>query len=366
MRRLRQTQYWAPENLLLSRTRLKQRSNAELLIAFNEWLLALRYARSTRAHYDQIASAFCRFLGRKRLRNVDHFDIRRFLYESLRRDLSADAPNRYLWALRTFFDFLHLGGAVDTVIPRYITSRPMVRKLPRVINESDVGRLIRSARHLRDRVIIELLYATGCRVGELVKIQIEDVDFQKQTVRVFGKRKERLVFFGKSARRLLRKYVENRRTGPLFVTRVPQQEGCVSLPKRGSWVAHWTDYTDSKNPPRGRCISLGTRKLTVAQAKRKFRRLVPAEKLARPKQAGGVTTVAVSTAIRDAALRAGLGRVTPHMLRHSFATHLLDHGADVRHIQELLGHTWLSSTQIYTRVGSRKLKSVYRRYHPRR
>jgi site-specific recombinase XerD len=279
--------------------------------------------------------------------------------------LTIEGANRYLWALRTFFDFLYLGGVVDTVVPRLIRGRPTRKKLPRVLNEAEVVRLISSTKHIRDRAILELLYATGCRIGEVVKIKISDINFSGRTIRVFSKGRERLVPFGQTARKLMLRYLGQRRTGFLFVTKIPQQTGCVS-PSGRAWMGYWKDHTQGKDQVRRRYVYLGSRKLTRAQARVNFEKIVPPSALLRPYQPHPLTTVAVARIINEAAVKATLGKVTCHMLRHSFATHMLERGADIRHIQELLGHQSLATTQIYTRVAGRELAKTYRKYHPRR
>jgi len=344
---------------------LGHKNNLELAQRFDQWLVAQRYARSTKQAYNRVARKFCLFLGKKSIRTVTHLDVRQFLAEQLQRDLTVEGGNRYLWALRTFFDFLYLGGIVDTVVPRFIRGRPVRKRLPRLLAKGDVIKLIKATRHLRDRAMLELLYASGCRIGELVKIRAEDVDFGRRTIRVSGKGRERLVFFGKSSAKSLRQYLGRRSVGPLFVSRIPQQAGCVSRSGR-AWMGYWKDHTHGADQVKRCAVYLGSAKLTRAQARRNFDKLVPAEKLIRPTRPRPLATEAVARVIHEAALRAKLGKVTCHMLRHSFATHMLEDGADIRHIQELLGHTSLTTTQIYTRVSGNQLARTYRHFHPRK
>jgi site-specific recombinase XerD len=344
---------------------LGTKTNAELAKRFSEWLIAQRYATSTKQAYNRVVRKLCEYLGDRPIPGVNHLDIRDFLTDLLQRDLTVEGANRYLWALRTFFDFLYLGGVVDTVVPRLIRGRPARKKLPRVLSEAEVLRLISSAKHIRDRAIVELLYATGCRIGEVVKIKISDINFSDRTIRVSSKGRERLVSFGRTASKLLLGYLGQRRTGFLFVTKIPQQAGCVS-PSGRAWMGYWKDHTHGKDQVRRRYVYLGSRKLTRAQAWVNFEKLVPASALLRPYQPHALTTVAVARIINEAAVKAKLGKVTCHMLRHSFANHMLERGADIRHIQELLGHQSLATTQIYTRVAGRELAKTYRQYHPRR
>jgi site-specific recombinase XerD len=211
--------------------------------------------------------------------------------------------------------------------------------------------------------MIELLYSTGCRVGELTHIHIEDVDQHKRAIRVESKGKARSVFFGSRAARLIRRHLKGRKSGPLFHPEHKRQVGCISDYK-GVWVAHWRDHSQGQNG-RKRCTYLGTR-LRLREAWQRFGQLVPKSKLMAPIERRCLTTPMVARVLNRAALRVGLGHVTPHMLRHSFATHLLQQGADIRHIQALLGHTSLITTQIYTQVAPTELAAVHRKCHPRR
>ena len=192
------------------------KSNAELLSFFVEWLVAQRYTRTTREAYGRVALRFCRFLREQHLQSVTHLDVRRFLIEVMKRDLSAEGCNRHLWALRRFFDFLYLGGVVDSVAPRFVRGRRGMQRIPRTLSESEIKRLIDATQNTRDRAILELLYATGCRVGELTTMAVEDVDFDRRRIHVTGKGKQRTVLFGRVAAKALSRYLSARTTGPVF------------------------------------------------------------------------------------------------------------------------------------------------------
>jgi site-specific recombinase XerD len=212
--------YWRPSALMIERPPLpiKNKTNAELAAKFGEWLVAQRYSRVARQAYKRVVFRFCHFLGRRPVSTVSHLDIRYFLVEVMKRDLSVDGYNRYLWALRRFFDFLYMGGVVDSVAPRFIRGTRTHRRIPRVLGETEILKLIRAAMHVRDKALIELLYATGCRVGEFVRISVEDVDLKRRTIRVAGKGKERTVLFGRQAANAVKMYLAGRRTGPLFLS----------------------------------------------------------------------------------------------------------------------------------------------------
>src|SRR5947207_5511798 len=150
-------------------------NNSQLAIQFSEWMVCQRYSPRTIETYKRVTADFLNFWGLSSLADVTHLDVREFLIEMSRRDLSADIIHRYLWALRCFFDFLCLGGLVDEVAPRLLRPRPAKRTMPRSLSEKNVRRLIAGADNPRDRAIIELLYATGCRASELLGIRLEHV-----------------------------------------------------------------------------------------------------------------------------------------------------------------------------------------------
>jgi site-specific recombinase XerD len=303
------------------------------------------------------------FWGTRKLSSVTHLDVRAFLIDVSKRDLSADIMHRYIWALRCFFDFLCLGGVVDDVAPRLVRPRPVRRPLPRTLSEANVRKLIKAASNPRDRAIFELFYATGCRVSELVEISLADVDFTNKSIRVLGKGSERRVLFGNAAKQTILAYLGSRKTGYLFESQSRIQRGCVSW--NGScWAGYWLDYT-SKTSCLRNSIWLGPRQMTKAEAWRKFTKLVPNPDIGHVRRPQKLTRSGIADIFKVASFKAGLGRVTSHQLRHSFATHLIDHGADIRHVQRLLGHSSLDTTMQYTNVASTPVTKIYRAAHPR-
>jgi len=359
--------YWYPPTtpLLRSLLPIANRANSELAEKFSEWIVAQRFSRSAHQAYTKVAFAFCHFLGDRHVRSATHMDVRYFLIDVMNRNLSVDGYNRHLYALRRFFDFLYMGGIVDSFVPRLIRGRQRMRQvLPRVVATADIGRLIDAAGSVRNKTMIELLYSTGCRVGELVGIRVEDVDFSRRTIRVSGKGKERTVFFGPRAKRLVKAHLRGRKKGPLFQPVEPNQIGCVHQ-SGDIWTAHWKDYSRGTVHAYKTSTYLG-RNLNRRQAWERFRRMVPRWRLKCEPHRRHLRTTAVARVLFYASQRAGLGRVTPHMIRHSFATHLLHRGADIRHIQELLGHSSLLTTQVYTLVAPTDLQAIHRRFHPRR
>jgi integrase/recombinase XerD len=223
---------------------------------------------------------------------------------------------RALAAVRSFHRFLVLEGEAEAD-PAEGVARPKVpRNLPRPLTVDEVAALVAAPGRdgpvaLRDRAILETLYGAGLRISELVALDVDDVDLEEGSVRAVGKgSKERIVPLGRLAVKALEAYLTRAR--PALAA--PRSRGALFLNRRG----------------------------------------------------GRLTRQGSTNIIKDMARRAGIRkRVTPHMLRHSFATHLLEGGADVRVVQELLGHASLATTQIYTLVTQDRLRDVYFTSHPR-
>jgi len=252
-------------------------------------------------------------LGRDgRPQDVDHLLIRAFLARLHRQGLKSVSAARKLATLRTFFRYLCREGVLDRNPARSLLSPRLEKRVPTHLDESDVALLVEMPGDgdaaVRGRAILELLYATGIRCSELVGLDLGEIDRSGRMIRVLGKgRKERIVPFGGRAGAAIDAYLPVRsqarpRTDALFIN------------------------------ARGGRLSDRSIRLLVAQR-------VKAVALAR--------------------------RVSPHTLRHSFATHLLERGADLRAIQELLGHASLSTTQRYTHVNTRHLLEIYNKSHPR-
>jgi site-specific recombinase XerD len=167
--------------------------------------------------------------GNRPLSKVRPSDVQDFLIERSVRDLSADVVRRYLWGLRSFFDFLCLRGIADDVSPRLVRPRPVELPAPRALSKRNAIRLIESANNVRDRAMLELFFATGCRISELANVRMEHVDVAKGAIWIYRKGgRSRRVFFGPTAKRYLKKYLRGRREGFLFESQYLVQKGCVS------------------------------------------------------------------------------------------------------------------------------------------
>jgi len=254
-----------------------------------------------------------RELGREpRPEDADHLAIRGFLAELHRRGLAKSSAARRLAALRTFFRYLCREGRLETNPARVLATPRREKRIPAVLDERQVQALLDlpgdGLPAVRGRAILELLYATGIRCAELVSLDVGEVDLDARMVRVLGKgRKERVVLFGHRAQEAVGAWLGERR-------RLRPKTDALFLNARG-----------------GRLTDRSVRALVARRVKQ--------------------------TAL--------VRRCSPHTLRHSFATHLLTRGADLRAIQELLGHASLSTTQRYTHVDTRHLLEVCKKAHPR-
>jgi len=293
----------------------------KMSVATERFLRHLDRERNASPHtvraYGEDVAQFASYLAAQiqrepRVQDADHLSVRGFLASLHTAGIRRTSAARKLAGLRTFFRYLCREGILDRNPAAAILSPRLERRIPSHLDEGEAAALLdvpgKDDASLRARALLELLYATGIRCAEVVGLDVAEVDFDARMVRVLGKgRKERVVPFGARARDALRAYLPARartvpRTDALFVNR------------RG-----------------GRLSDRSVRSI-------------------------------LSDRVRQVALAK---RISPHSLRHSFATHLLGRGADLRTIQELLGHSSLSTTQRYTHVDMRQLLDIYKQAHPR-
>ena len=295
-----------------------------------QFLEHLRYERNVSAHtlrnYASDLEQFTHFLAPDKktplpdVADIDHLTIREWM-SSLHTDQKKKSSiARKLAALRSFFQFLVREEVLELNPAKLVATPKLEKKLPKHLSIEEAVRFIESPDletdlGKRDRAMLELMYATGVRVAELTTLNIADVDFQNQLIRVTGKRrKQRIVPFGDPAGEAIRNYLGVR---DKFLFNAPvskREDGALFLNYQGTRIT--------------------TR--SVGRMVEKYIRIC-----------------------------AGMHNISPHALRHSFATHLLDSGADLRDIQELLGHARLSTTQVYTHVSMEKLIEVYDKAHPK-
>lgn len=363
-------------NAATQSTPIRSYANENLALAakFSEWLTVRNYSEHTRRAYVGVTADFCRFLGFRDLTQAKPFEIREYLFHLQGRGLASASLDRQLHVLRTFYDFLKLGGKVVSVSPRLIlTRRRPPRKLPRHLSIEETTKLLEAAGSLRDRAVLELFYATGGRVSELSQMRCEDVDFKGQSIRVVGKGdKERIVLFGRMANEALLRYLGDRREGYVFQDERPHQKLRVTKAKPNKdeagvwWRGNWREYPEGRGLDVRHWKWLGrVSAMTREEARAKLRDEIGTANTTRPKIDRSLGHKTLYRIVQHAALRAGLKGVHPHTLRHSFASHLLNNGAGIREIQELLGHSSVSTTQCYTHVAIRNLLETHKQFHPR-
>ena len=280
----------------------------------------LGLSANTRQAYERDLRLFCKTLGFKNsdaLVNVNREQITGYMTQLKEKGLAAATIARKLAAIKAFYRFMTAEGYMDANPAEVVEAGTKGIKLPRVLSEDEVVRLlnqpdITTAEGFRDRTMLEVLYATGMRVSELINLTLERVDLNMKYIIAFGKgSKERIVPLGSVAAEFLQQYLgkvrpklthEDRNTNIVFLA-----FGGHELTRQRFW----------------QIIRAYGRKANINKA------------------------------------------LTPHILRHSFATHLLDNGADLRSVQELLGHSDISTTQIYTHLTNKRLRDIYAKAHPR-
>jgi integrase/recombinase XerD len=277
-------------------------------------LLAARRAQRTVDAYRRDLAQLAAWLGRPPS-SATSPELARYLAELRAQGLSSATIGRRAAAARSFFRHLVLLGAREDDPAAELALPRRVRRLPRTLSPGEAERLIEAAagttpRSLRDRALVELLYGAGLRVSEAVGLERASIDLENRLVRARGKGdKERLVPIGRRAADALRRY-----------------------------LAHGRPHLDRRHRP----------------------------ELFLNAQGGALTRAGAFLILRKLAGKAGLEpeRVHPHLLRHSFATHLLEGGADLRSVQEMLGHADLATTELYTHVSDRRRRELYYQAHP--
>lgn len=296
---------------------------------FNKYISYLELERNV-SHYtirnyttdlcgSEKVKGFFTFLKEKGIDSPDKVDrtvLRDYLGYLMEQGIVKASIARKLSAIRSFYRYLVREGVLPASPIEKTSSPKLDKRLPSFLTIDEVERLLNTPnlstpQGQRDRALFELLYASGLRVSELVNLDLGEVNLDTNEIRVWGKgSKERMVLMGNPASEALRNYLEQ-----------------------------------------GRPRLLGDRKKTNAMFLNRYGQRIPERR--------------VQKMLEDYAKKAGIGkRVHPHMLRHTFATHLLDGGADLRVVQELLGHAQLSSTQIYTHVTKSQARKVYLSAHP--
>lgn len=276
------------------------------------------YSSHTILNYDNDLKAFLSFLQQEGIsvyKEIDYKMIRNYLNYLDEKNFSKTTIARHISSLRSFYKYLLKEEIVSKNPMLFISNPKLDKKLPKFLYEGEVEKLLSlpkldHPKGIREALLLEFLYSTGVRVSELCSIQKKDISFSEKSVKVLGKgNKERYVYFGKPLEELLKLYLEESR--PYFEK------------ARNDYLF----LNDSGNQLQDRRVR----------------------------------------AIIDDLLKRSCAdfHISPHTLRHSFATHMLNHGADLKTVQELLGHEDLSTTQIYTHISNERLRSVYLHSHPR-
>ncbi len=263
-------------------------------------------------------SEFIQQNGVDDFRNVDRQLIINYMLDCKSRELESSTIARRLVSIKMFFKYLLQDGVLDIDITEVMDSPKLWRVLPDFLSNMEINAIMnvwQSSKYdplnFRNRVILEVIYSCGLRVSELTNLKCAEIFRYDELIKVFGKGgKERMIPIGKIALRLMRRYITDVR--PMLIKE--QQHDYIFVSKNGN-------------------------------------------KLSRERIWG---------IIKKAALLAGINKnISPHTLRHSFASHLLDNGADLRIIQEMLGHANIATTQIYTHVDKQKLLKIHKNFHPR-
>ena len=281
---------------------------------FEEYLdVEKNYSEHTLRSYHSDLVGLSSFLDGKSPSEINYMDLRRFLAELKQNGSAKRTVVRKLGAIRSFFRFLVKENIIASNPANSLFTPKLDKVLPKFLDITQTANLINavnidSSLGLRDKAVLEVLYSTGARVSELVGLNIDRVDLIAGAIKVRGKgKKERLAMLGKEASYSLRRYLDSR--GAII-----KDKNAVFLNKNG------TRLTDRSVR---RIVNKYVKKCSIEQ------------------------------------------KISPHSIRHSFATHLLDNGADLRSVQELLGHKNLSTTQIYTHLGTKRIKDMYLKAHPR-
>ncbi|MFA5339372.1 MAG: tyrosine recombinase XerC [Candidatus Omnitrophota bacterium] len=280
-------------------------------------------SKHTLINYSVDLKSLNEFLKEEPIEKVDYISLRRYLAHVKEQNLSKVSIARKIASIRSFFKFLFREGIIKNNPASSLSTPKRDKHLPKFLDEKEIVLLLESPDRegevgLRDRAILETLYSTGIRVSELVGLNMDYIDQIGGIIKVFGKgKKERIVPIGERALQAIRDYLKARRP-----------------------------------------VAKETKSRTSMEVRDKA--------LFFNKNGGRLTDRSIRRIINKYITKASIQqKISPHTLRHSFATHMLDHGADLRSVQELLGHANLSTTQIYTHITTERLKSAYTKAHPR-
>ena len=279
---------------------------------FLEYLQVQRaYSKNTILSYEASLKEFLKYLDTLKINylTINKDDVYNYLKELDKKKYTNSTISRHLSSLRTFYTYLYSKQKIKTNYFLLIQNPKKAKKLPNFLNFNEIEDLLNFKEYknvidYRDKLVLELLYATGMRVSELCNIKLNDINYQKESIKTLGKgKKERIVYYGKYAKEALENYLQYR---PLLLKN--KESEYLFLNKQGN----------------------NLKRISVSQI--------------------------VIKRLNEASI---YHKASAHSIRHTFATHLLENGADIRTVQELLGHSKLSTTQIYTHLTSEYLKNEY-------
>ncbi|MBR3230208.1 MAG: site-specific tyrosine recombinase XerD [Bacilli bacterium] len=281
---------------------------------FIEYLIIeKKYSKNTVSSYERDLIKFSKILKDKNIREITRQDVQKYISE-INKHQSPRSTSRNISTLKSFYKYLKLNKIININPMDQINNPKMKKTLPKVLSEEEVNNLLeiklQTNFDYRNKAMLELMYSSGLRVSELINLNVNDIDLENDTVKIYGKgSKERIIPLNDFAKEALKEYIMTHRK---------------ELFKHGENNYLFLNNHGNKMTRQG------------------FFKIL--QKIAKEKN--------IKT------------EFSPHTLRHSFATHLLKYGADLRSIQELLGHSDISSTQIYTHVTNEKLENDYKEYHP--
>lgn len=275
---------------------------------FLDYVKTRGFSDYTYESYKEDLEAFVKFFPNQNIKDIEVKDIREYIRSMYDKKYKATTISRHISTLKSFYNYLESEDIIKNNPMVLISNPKKEKKLPNYLNYEDTEKLLKTPdintkEGLMAALILEMLYSTGVRVGELVSIKVNDINRKERSILVFGKgRKERIVFYGSNCEKQLNKYLEKHQELYLFTN------------KHGEKINERT----------------------------------------------------VRQIVSDTAKKAHINvKVTPHTLRHTYATHLLNDGADLKSVGDLLGHENLSTTGIYTHVSNDRLRKVYLNAHPR-
>ena len=291
----------------------------------------LEYIKNVRRYSSHTIRAYCydlddyhsfckSFDSEKEFIHLDHTAIQSYLQELSRKGLSAKTLARRLASIKSLYKYMLISNLVEVNIARLVKTPKIDRALPHYLSLKEAKDILQLPRGndekaLRERLILELFYATGIRISELIKIQINDIRMEEGIIHIIGKGcKERIVMIGSEAKEALRNYL-------------------ALMSEKGSSENLQYLFPALRSGKNGKKGTIASR--TVFNIVKKYMKQISNDE-----------------------------KLSPHSLRHTFATHMLDNGADLMAIKDILGHSSLSSTQIYTHLQPEKLKKIYKQAHP--